>query len=624
MSISRERLALYLIWGLAALGCLLGILDRPDLALDSSKGAQILDLVRVACTVALTLTLLFGPGLIWRGAGGGRSPSLGFLALPGLAIMVLAGIAVWLLGGVADPETTFFCVFGPILALLLGCLITSGDDDLLDPTEHWVLLIVGCALGFAIGRVLWSQGPEGELYAGGISRTLEVGNRSDSRISFIIPQLVYTHQGPYSPLATSFYAPYNFSSRGPLAGLAASPIVLMSGARPPAALPEYPWQPFDPMGFQAYRLAMMVFASTAFLSLWDLVRRLGSKRAARLALLVAVTTPFLVHEVWFTWPKLFDASFVLLAGICIVERKSLRAGLLLGIGYLMHPAALVMISGIGLLALWPLRGANWRRPDIKAAILLAIGVGVSLLAWRLVNGSHYTQNGFTEYLVQAGVQAHPSLGHWLAYRIDSVANTLVPMMLPLFSANSVWINSIYGESPFVIHFFFQYWDGVPFGMGILFFPFLLISLWRAFRRWAWPVIATVVAPFVAFTIYWGASQTGMLREGLQSWVLVLVAVVALQQYASGFPWLRSTFVRVILSLRSVELLAMALVPALATQGVLLGANWGLSDIVALAAMLLFAGLLAWQMWTAMPELRRGEDQTSASGALHVGGSARAD
>jgi hypothetical protein len=598
MSVSRERLALYVIWSLAALGCLLGVLDRPGLTVDASKGAQLLDLLRVLCTVALTLTLLFGPGLLWRGADRERLPSLGFLALPGLAIMIVAGIAVWLLGGAVDPELAFFCILGPILAFLLGCLISSGGEDLLDPGEQWALLIVGCALGFAVGRVLWSQGPEGELYAGGISRTLEVGNRSDSRISFIIPQLVYTHQGPYSPLATSFYAPYNFSSRGPLAGLGASPIVLMSGARPPAALPEYPWQPFDGMGFQAYRLAMMTFASTAFLSLWDLVRRLGNERVARLALLLAVTTPFLVHEMWFTWPKLLDASFVLLSAICVIERKPFRAGLLLGVGYLMHPAALVMLSGVGLLALWSIRGANWRRPDIKAALLLAVGVGISLLAWRLVNGSHYTQNGFTEYLVQAGVQAHPAIGHWLAYRADSVANTLVPMMLPLFSPRSVWINSIYGPSPFVIHFFFQYWDGVPFGVGILFFPLLVISIWRAFRRWTWPIVATIVTPFVAFTIYWGASQTGMLREGLHAWVLALIAVVALQQASTGFPWLRSKVVRVILTLRTVELLAIALVPALATGSAVLGGNWGLNDVVALLAMLGFAGALAWQVWTA--------------------------
>ena len=601
MRISRERAALFIVWGLAAAACLLGVLDRPAYAFDTSVGAQLLMLVRVLCTTALVLTLVLGPGLLWRAADRRSAPSLGFLSLPGLAILILTAIGAWALGGSIDPRTACFAVFGPVLGLMLGCLIGTLDgEDLLEPAERWALLIAGCALGFAIGRALWSEGPDGELYGGGISRTLEVGNRSDSRISYIIPQLVYLHQGPYSPLSSSFFAPYNFSSRGPLAGLASSPIVLLTGTRPPATLPEYQWQPFDPTGFQAYRLAMMTFASTAFLSLWDLVRRLGGERAARLGLLLAVTTPFLVHEIWFTWPKLFAASFVMLAAICLIEFKPLRAGLLVGIGYLMHPAALVMLSGVGLLALWPLRGGQWRRPNLKAAVLLAIGVGVSLIAWRLANGSHYTQNTFTEYLVQTGAELHPSLPHWLAYRADSVANTLVPMVLPLFSANSVWINSIYGPSPFVIHFFFQYWDGVPFGVGILFFPLLVISLWRSFRRWPWPVVATVVVPFVAFTIYWGASQTGLLREGLQPWVLGLIAVVAVQQASAGFPWLRSELVRAILSLRAVELLAVALVPALATRHIVVSSEWGFNDIVALIVMAGFAALLAWQVWSESP------------------------
>jgi hypothetical protein len=45
----------------------------------------------------------------------------------------------------------------------------------------------------------------------------------------------------------------------------------------------------------SYRLAMMTFASTAFLGVWGLARRVAGAAAARLALILAVTTPFLVH-----------------------------------------------------------------------------------------------------------------------------------------------------------------------------------------------------------------------------------------------------------------------------------------------------------------------------------------
>jgi hypothetical protein len=96
---------------------------------------------------------------------------------------------------------------------------------------------------------------------------------------------------------------------------------------------------------------MMAFACTVFLSLWTLTRRLAGTPAAYLALLLAATTPFLVHEVWFTWPKLLAASFVLLAAACIIERRPVAGGLLAGIGYLAHPMALLSYPALGLLAL---------------------------------------------------------------------------------------------------------------------------------------------------------------------------------------------------------------------------------------------------------------------------------
>ena len=127
---------------------------------------------------------------------------------------------------------------------------------------------MGCALGIAIGRALWALGPLYELYGGMVSRTLEVGGRSDSRIPFVIVQLVANGAGPFSKLAAAYLNPFDFSSRGPLAGLASTPIVLARGGRPPVDLPNQPWMPFDPQGFMAFRIAMMTFAATSLLSLW--------------------------------------------------------------------------------------------------------------------------------------------------------------------------------------------------------------------------------------------------------------------------------------------------------------------------------------------------------------------
>lgn len=601
VALNRERIALLAVLALGLLGCLLGLFAEPAAA-PHDKAEKVLDLVRILCTVALALSLLLGPGVAWRALSASERPlSLGFLPLPGLALMIAGGGLVWALAGSVDPRTVCFALFAPLLGLLLGILLWAGPGEIFDGEERRVLLVVGCVLGLAVGRALWSLGPEGELYAGTISRTLEVGDRSDSRISFHVTQLVATGEGPYGPLATTLLSPYNFSSRGPLPGLGASPVVLLSGGRPPAGFPDQPWLPFDPEGFMAYRLAMMSFAAVAFLALWDLVRRLAGRAGGYLAVLLAATTPFLVHEVWFTWPKMLAAAMVLLAAICVIYRRPLRAGLLAGFGYLMHPGALLMAPTLGLIALWPLRGALWKRPRIKQALLLVAGVAVFLLAWRLVNGGHYDQSGFLDYFEQTGPGGVPGFGTaWLESRAASLGNTVVPLLLPLANAHNVSINVVEGNSPAVVHFFFQYWNTLPFGVAIVFFPLLGVGLWRAGRRWPWPVLAAVVAPFVLFTVYWGSFDSGMMREGLQTWTLVLFAAIACEQAASGFGWLRSTPVRVLLTLRVVEILAMAMVPTVATRSELISPGFELTDAVAVAAMLGFGAALGVLVWRAAP------------------------
>ena len=98
------------------------------------------------------------------------------------------------------------------------------------------------ASAIGIGRAAWSQGPEGELYGGTISRTLEADPRSDSRISYNVVMLVTHGDTPYGAIGTFYlHAPYNFYAHGPTPGLAAMPVVLGGGAAPPRAYPEQVW-----------------------------------------------------------------------------------------------------------------------------------------------------------------------------------------------------------------------------------------------------------------------------------------------------------------------------------------------------------------------------------------------
>jgi hypothetical protein len=77
-------------------------------------------------------------------------------------------------------------------------------------------------------------------------------------------------------------------------------------------------------------------------------------------------------------------------------------------------------------------------------------------------------------------------------------------------------------------------------------------------------------------------------------------VIACEQASSGFGWLRSTPVRSLLALRVVEVLAMAMVPTVATRHELISAGFKLTDAVAVAAMLGFGAALGALVWKAAP------------------------
>lgn len=611
--IVRERPLPFALWSVAALGCLLGLAFSPSATTDPNGIQQLVELVRVFSACALAIVLVLGPGVALR-ARRGASWGLGFLPLPGLALLTLVGAAAWLLGiaGWVHPRYVSMALCVPVLAWLVVELLRPRDRPLLSGGERWALLVVGAVLGIAVGRSIWSLGPVGELFGATITRTLEVGDRSDPVISYHTVQLVAQGASPFGALAHSYFLPYSFSDRGPLAGVASVPLVLITGGHPPRILASTPWTPFDAEGYMGYRIAMMTFACTSFLSLWTLVRQLTGERAARLALLLAATTPFLVHEVWFTWPKLMAASLVLLAAARLLDRRFLQCGLLVGAGYLVHPLALLSLPALLLLALWPLRGPQLTRPRIQAALLVLGGGLVCFVAWRLINWSDYTQSGFVDYIKQMGrsrafLEGHPgpfALSAWLSDRLVSIGNTLVPLRLFFLSANDQSVNSAVqtcfplctGGSPGIVHFFFQYWSGVPFGMGILFFPLLLLSLWRAARRWPWAITATVVVPFLAFAAYWGDASTGLLREGLHVWVFTLLVVVAADQARRGFSWLRSRLVRAVLWSRSVEVLLVAILPAIVTRHSVVQGRFVLTDVVSLALMGMLATCLGTLVW----------------------------
>jgi hypothetical protein len=560
--------------------------------------SQLLGLVSVATTTLVAATVLMSPGLVLRARWdrAARAP-LAVLPLPGVGCLLAVGILVWGTARSVDPHDTAQVGLLVILAATGAAGWRAGP--FLDHGERRVLRLAALVFLFAIGRSLWSQGADGELYRDQIERTLEVGDRPDSRISYQVAALVAHGLGPYSEASQAWFTPYSFLDRGPIPGIVSSAVMLAMGTTPPPVLPEQPWTVYDVQGFMAYRIVMLMLALMALPAVYSLVRLVAGPSRALLAAVLVSTTPFFIHETYFTWPKLAATSLCLMAGYAVLCRRHLAAGLLVGCGYLMHPLALIALPTLGLVALLveyrrtTNLGWGWRR-YLGQAVLSggALGIGTAAVVgiWRGLNRGHTGNGHFLRYVLQADAVPDPSFGEWLAARGTSIANTVIPFYRLRDTADPS-INSIYAPSNDVVHFFFQYWTSLPFSVGIVFFPLLLLGLARATR--CAPVATTflVVVPFLAFAVYWGSYDAGLMREGLHPWFLTALAVWCI--YWPGRP--RDGRVglptRVTMGIRVLGALAMALGPAWSFTHTLVAPGHRLGDVAALSAMLVAAAAL---------------------------------
>jgi hypothetical protein len=579
-------------------------------------------LLLVTLTTAASIVVFFSPGLVLRQKlqSRGRHLPFIFIPVPGLFLLTILGLLSWI--GPAQLKPAFMSRAG-LWALVLYVayrLVRVPISTFTSITERRVVLVTIVLITIAVAKSIYSVGPVGELWQDNILRTLEVGARSDSVISYNIVQLVASRSRPFSPFAQSLYQAWNFSSRGPINGLAASPVVMASPLEVThSSTRNQSWTPFDPEGFSAYRIAMIVMASCSLLTLFGLASLFLPEAWAFFAFLVAATAPFVVHELYFTWPKLASASFILLAAYLVLQSRYLLGGLSLGVGYLCHPSALVWFPClVGVLVLsrrsvgWQAL-SRWRKVYIWTlrSLSMLTGVALCVLLWKRVSGKHFAQTGFAFFLFQAWIYP-PTPANWLWSRVQSLCNTLLPLSLFMFDRRDPFMNSLEGPSPPVVQFFFQYWNTLPFGTGIAFFCLGLIRLiyvafWKA-RAW---LLLVFVMPFGLFTIYWGASISGMLRENLHAWFLGLVifAVIVWKKYLrhNNRFWQICNWA---LLFRGVEILLMLLLPAISTQEIVLQRQFAISDIVALVIMLAGTTWVAIYTFRFAENLRTAEQKTA--------------
>ncbi len=563
-------------------------------------------------SIAAAFVALLGPGFLLRQLVLERRQilfSIVWVAVPGLIALALIGVFAWL-----GPRHIKPAVISRVLQLLFFAFATwrvlrARFSLIITNAERRLLLVVLVVALICAARSIYSLGPVGELYHGEVSRTLEVGGRSDSRLPYFVTQLAKFRQSTASPFARELYGTWTFSDRGQLVALAATPLVLAGPTYMPDNKPEEVWTVFDPEGFAAYRFSMIVFASCTLLFVFGVSALFLPDDWALFAVLVTAASPFFLHEVYFTWPKLEAAVFVLLSGYLVLKARFLLAGLALGLGYLCHPSALLSTPAIlGLIVLLPsFTGAQTRvtpqtlyRWTLQCILVLA-GLGVWIIFWRLVNGPAVTQAKFLDFVFASGNTSH-TLAHWLAYRLDSLLNTFVPLNQFLLHAHDENVNAIERPSPAIVRFFVQPWSAVPFAVGVAYFFCLLRLFYLGFRKaWLWLTLLLVL-PLLIFTIYMGVDSSGLLKDGMHAWFLTLLiaSVVIWKKYGAR----SQAFWRICnwaLLSRVLDILLMMLLPAIWTQHSLLRPPFVLSDLLALLAM------LGGTLWLCVYTFRLGEE-----------------
>jgi hypothetical protein len=568
---------------------------------DSENAVQLARQVMliIACMAACLVAAL-GPGILTR-ALISRSISPVWFPLPGILIVAATGLLVWF--GPRDwPPATISRIALSLLFLFIGALLVRWPlTSLLSPEELKVLGVITLLAVIAVAKSSYSIGPSGELYRGTVSHSLEGGGRSDSRISYHIVHLIAERRSPYGEAEAVYFAPWTFSHRGPLAALFAAPFVLctrLTGFANPAV--DVTWTLFDPQGFTAYRIAMMALAACSLFIVFGLARLWLDTNWALLAFLVVAGAPFTLHEIFFTWPKLLAGSLVLLACYSFIRRRSFPSGLALGLGYLSHPSVLLCVPGMlgismaSLKILYAWRGAL---SHCRRALTFGAGLSVVLLAWRLINGNHFHQDGFFSYFHDAIPFPFTPI-NWVHSRLINLSMTLMPMGAFSYRETNPEIMAYGGLSHPWAQFIHQYWSTLPFGVGVFFYPVLIWLVAVGFARqraWAWLVI---LPPFALFLIYWGPGNSGLLREGLHGWVLGLLvfAIVMWKTYLanSRVLWRLAT---VTLVLRGIETVLM-LVPFSAwSRGYILQRPFAVSDFCMLAIMIFGTATLTFLVWS---------------------------
>lgn len=487
----------------------------PASLVDAYQGLQILT------TTALVLTLVWGPGLLWAPRRRPAAVEAAYLLGSGPLLLALLGIIIWAGSAAVRPQWAGLT----LVAMLWAALGLTARRRAFRLEVHAglrrTLVLSALLVGVVVARSAHSVGPSGELFRGTVSRNFELSDRIDSRFSFYTVQAAAHHWAPGSPRTERFFSPWTFFSRGPLAGLSAIPVVMATQGQPPTTLPENRWTPYDGTGFAAYRITLIVLASTVIVAVYLLLVPLTGAGWAALGAALLGLCPFGVHEIMFTWPKWAATAWVAVSFGLTHARRPLGAGLALGLGFLFHPLALLWAPWISLWGAGRELGSSLRPPLLA---LLRYGAGVASLAlpWMALGALmpvHHPetvlagQGGFLRYWTLADWH-HATWRTWWHTRWLNFANTFLPLhgFFSEVSYRHPKLGSAYEESGPLLKFAELWWNSLPFAAGLGLWVASGFGVVRALRGLAAAALLFVLLPSVFIVAYWGMDPLGLMRE----------------------------------------------------------------------------------------------------------------
>ena len=451
-----------------------------------------------------------------------RPINFAWVVLPGALLAAVIGLAIWRLPVPLPIRTLGFVACFAWTAAVTACVWLQDWDGTLMRQEKFVLLAYSLLVVMSLGRGLYSVGPKVELYDGTISRSTEVGWTSDSRISYHNMQVALGRWSLDDPRTTALFSPFWFSARGPVAGLAVAPVAAAFNPHILSVHPDQLWEPFDPYGFTSYRISMTVILAMIIIALYGFFTTIQNHQLSLGGSLFVGLSPFFVHETFFTWPKLYGQSIILLAFMTASAGRMFFAGLLMALSYFVHPMAILIMPFIGLwryVLNWQMdkpRGFRQvvdttKRTLLYDAVPYALPIILLYILWQMLAPSSDSRSFFFTYIGLADGEP-VTLSSWLMCRVHNFLNTLVPLYQFFEYGNYRWIHTPGTTTPASVRWFYQYWSTLPFGIGLCVVPLVYWRTKRLAMKHKTIFSVFVLIPFLLILVSFGSESSGLTRN----------------------------------------------------------------------------------------------------------------